>query len=65
MRKLIMDKYELGRLAGLDEALKAIQEAGSQIEQPKELDGMVHQAKVLNACIDAINKRREKVKGYG
>ena len=60
-----MDEYELGKLAGLDEALNAIQEAGSQIDQPKELAGMVHQAKVLNACIDAINKRRKMVKGEG
>ncbi|MBT4542852.1 MAG: hypothetical protein HOC33_03305 [Alphaproteobacteria bacterium] len=58
-----MDEYELGKLAGFDEALKAIQEAGSQIDQPKELDGMVHQAKVLNACIEAVNKRRALIEG--
>ena len=58
-----MDNYELGKLAGLDEALKAIQEAASQIEPPRELDGMVHQTKIFNACITAINERRALIKG--
>jgi hypothetical protein len=58
-----MDKYELGKLAGFDEALKAIQDAASQIEPPKELEGMVHQTKVINACIDSINKRRALIGG--